>query len=116
MAAIEEVLQPSFFGFRNIKPRSRKERMAANDKTATEKLRLEQRVGYEARLHRANAPETSSLLTSCTSTGAGYITNSDRFHTDTAGEERELRQENIARKQNIIEYHRQLVRIFMLNY
>ena len=56
---------PSSFGFKNIKPRTRRERQALNDKTATEKLRLEQRVGHEARMHRANAPETSSLLTSC---------------------------------------------------
>ena len=52
MAAIEEILQPSLYGFRNIKPRKRIERLASNDKEATEKLRLDQRVGYEARLHR----------------------------------------------------------------
>lgn len=107
MASIDEILQPSLFGFRNIKPRGRRERLALNDKTATEKLRLEQRVGIEARLHRANAPETSAGLTSCSTTGAGYISNADRFHTDTAGEEREVRQELLARKQNVIEIHRQ---------
>lgn len=108
MAAIEEVLQPSMFGFRNMKPRSRRERKAANDKTATEKLRLEARVGWEARMHRANAPETTSGLTSCTPIGAGYINNSDRFHTDTVGEEKEIRQQMMVKKQNIIEYHRQV--------
>ncbi len=103
-------LSNSSFGFRNIKPRTRRERLAANDKTATEKLRLEQRVGQEARQHRSNAPETSAGLTSCTPDGAGYIKNADRFHSDTAGEDYEARQAAIERRNQIIQIHQQQVR------
>ena len=42
--------------------------------------------------------------------GAGYINNADRFHTDTAGEEREIRQEALLRKQKAYELSRQQVR------
>ena len=49
-------------------------------------------------MHQQNAPENSSLLTSCTQGAAGYLSNSDRFHTDTTGEEYELRQKQIERK------------------
>ena len=95
-----------------MKPRTRRERRAVNDKTSTEKLRLEQRVGYEARLHRQNAPETSAGLTSCSSDGAGYINNADRFLTDFAGEEYEIRQEALRRREKLIEYHKQQVRFY----
>lgn len=50
---------------RSILPKSRSERLAVKDKVALERNRINQRVGWEARLHQQNAPETSALLTSC---------------------------------------------------
>mmetsp|Transcript_33794 Transcript_33794/g.74419 ORF Transcript_33794/g.74419 Transcript_33794/m.74419 type:complete len:233 (-) Transcript_33794:191-889(-) len=91
-------VEPSAYGFRSIRPRTRLERRSLTDKVSLEKNRINQRVGWQARMHRQNAPETSALLTSCTSGAAGYLSNSDRFHTDTVGEEYALRQEGIQRK------------------
>jgi hypothetical protein len=101
---------PSSFGFRSIRPKSRDERKGLFDKVLLEKSRLDQRVGYEARLQQANAPTTSSLLTSCISEGAGYISNADRFHSDTAGEEYAARQEALHKKNRAIEFRRNQVR------
>mmetsp|Transcript_12718 Transcript_12718/g.12362 ORF Transcript_12718/g.12362 Transcript_12718/m.12362 type:complete len:256 (+) Transcript_12718:62-829(+) len=97
---------PSSFGFRSIRPKSRDERRGMLDKVLLEKSRLDQRVGYEARQQQANAPTTSSLLTSCVSEGAGYISNADRFHSDTAGEEYAARQEALHKKNRAIEFRR----------
>jgi len=77
----------SSFGFRSIIPKSRKERADVKDKVALEKSRINVRVGFSARMHQKNAPATSAMLTQFEKGGAGYISNSDRFHTDTAGEE-----------------------------
>lgn len=52
-------------------------------------------------MHQRNAPENASMLTSCNQGDAGYISNSDRFHTDTTGEEYELRQKQIERKHQV---------------
>lgn len=71
-----------------------------------EKNRINQRVGWQARMHQQNAPETSALLTSCKSGAAGYLSNSDRFHTDTVGEEYALRQEQLQRRYAANEYRR----------
>jgi hypothetical protein len=100
---------PSSFGFRSIRPKSRDERRGLLDKVLLEKSRLNQRVGYEARQQQANAPTTSSLLTSCVSEGAGYISNADRFHSDTAGEEYAARQEALHKKNRAIEFRRNQV-------
>ena len=73
---------------------------------ALEKNRINQRVGWQARMHQQNAPETSALLTSCKSGAAGYLSNSERFHTDTVGEEYALRQEALQRKFQANEFRR----------
>jgi hypothetical protein len=57
-------------------------------------------------MHQQNAPETSALLTSCKSGAAGYLSNSDRFHTDVVGEEFALRQEQLQRRYQANEYRR----------
>lgn len=100
---------PSSFGFRSIRPKTRDERRGFNDKVLLEKSRLDQRVGYEARIHQTNAPASSSQLTSCVADGAGYISNADRFHSDTAGEEYAARQEALNKKNRAIEYRRNQV-------
>jgi len=99
-------LKPSAHGFRSIRPKSRKERRSVKDKVALEKSRIDQRTGWQARMHRQNAPESSAMLTSCASGAAGYLSNSDRFHTDTVGEEYANRQENIQRKLKAAEFRR----------
>eukprot|EP00981_Chlorochromonas_danica_P000414 scaffold96_cov167-Ochromonas_danica.AAC.21 len=78
------------------------------DKVALERNRINQRVGWQARLHQANAPETSSMLTSCPVGGAGYLSNADRFHTDTVGEEYLQRQEQNRKKQAADEFRRNM--------
>ena len=53
---------------------------------------------------RENAPATSAGLTSCPEDAAGYITNLNRFHSDTAGEEYDLRMETLRREKASIAY------------
>lgn len=83
--------------------------MNQKDKVALERSRINQRVGWQARMHQANAPENSSLLTSCVAGAAGYISNSERFHTDTVGEEYALRQEQIKKRLAADEFRRNIV-------
>ena len=97
---------------RSIRPRSRSERRNLKDKVALEKGRINQRVGWQARMHQRNAPETSSLLTSCTSGAVGYLSNADRFHTDVVGEEYALRQEKLQRTFQANEFRRNKVILF----
>ena len=40
---------------------------------------------------------------------AGYLSNSDRFHSDTVGEEYALRQEALAKQMKIQEFKRNMV-------
>ena len=81
----------SAHGFRSIPPKKRNDRYAMKDKVSLEKSRISQRSGWQARMHNANAPETSAGLTSCRQGDEGYLSNADRFHSDVAGEELELR-------------------------
>lgn len=98
--------QPSAFGFRSIVPKTRKQRKEAKDKVALEKSRLDSRVGFEARMHQANAPATTAGLTQFVKGGAGWMSNSDRFHTDTAGEEKLERNEKYKKQMEAIDYRR----------
>lgn len=78
------------------------------DKSALERNRLNERAGWQARMHRQNAPEHTSLLTSCTQDAAGYLSNADRFHTDVAGEEYNVRQEQYKKKLAANEFRRNM--------
>ena len=69
-----------------------------------EKGRIDQRVGWQAKLQRENAPKTSAGMVTCPKGAAGYISNMDRFHSDTAGEEYEIRMEKIRKEKLSIEY------------
>jgi len=117
-------MEPSAFGFvscsisraslitsnqRNILPKTREERRGLKDKVALEKQRLSQRVGHQARMQQANAPDSTSGLTSCSTDAAGYISNAERFHTDTAGEEYQQRQIQIAKKKQAEDFRRNQV-------
>ncbi len=79
------------------------------DKVSLEKNRINQRVGYQARMHQANAPETSALLTSAPIGSAGYLSNSDRFHTDTVGEEYAHRQVLLQKQKAAADFRRNQV-------
>merc|ERR1712065_58707 len=96
----------SAYGFRSIIPKSRAERRAAKDKVLIEKGRINQRGGWEAKMQRENQPATSAGLTSCPEDAAGYISNMDRFHSDTAGEEYELRQEKLRKEKDAIAFRK----------
>ena len=109
----ENEFRESSFGFRSIRPKTREERRGQFDKVLLEKSRLDQRVGHEARINQANAPSNSSQLTSCVSEGAGYISNADRFHGDTAGEEYAARQEAVQKKNRALEFRRNQVNVFV---
>lgn len=76
------------------------------DKVSLEKGRIDQRVGFQARMHKQNAPATSAMLTSLNPGDAGYIANSDRFHTDTVGEFREEREHKMERQKEANQYRR----------
>lgn len=65
-------------------------------------------------MHRENAPETSAGLVTCVDGGAGYLSNADRFHSDTCGEEMAHRQEQIRKKQAAIEFRKNQVRYLTL--
>ena len=100
---------PSAYGFRVMKPKDRHQRLVSKDKVALEKERINARVGHEARMHQANAPSSSAGLTACVEHGAGYLSNADRFHSDTSGEEYLLRQENIRRTKNAVAFRKNQV-------
>ena len=87
---------------RSIIPKSRAARRAAKDKVLIEKGRIAQRGGWEAKMQRENAPSTSAGLTTCPEDAAGYISNMDRFHSDTAGEEYDLRMEKMRKEKEAI--------------
>jgi hypothetical protein len=90
----------SEYGFINVVPKSRAYRRGTKDKAALERRLINERVGPEARLHQRNAPETSFGLTAMNEGAAGYLANTERFHTDTSGEE-------YARRQQLIEKRKQ---------
>ena len=71
-----------------------------------EKGRINQRGGWEAKMQRENQPATSAGLTSCPENAAGYISNMDRFHSDTAGEEYELRKEKLRKEKDAIAFRK----------
>lgn len=97
---------PSSFGFRVMKPKTRHQRLVSKDKVALERERINARVGLEARIHQANSHSDSSGLTSCVEHGAGYLSDADRFHSDTSGEEFLQRQQNMKRQNETVEFRR----------
>ena len=103
-------VQPSAFGFRNIRAKTRSERRGMKDKVALERSRLMQRSGWEARMHQKNAPETTAGLTSCRPGDEGYLSNADRFHSDTVGEAYRERQEEAVKRKAAHNFRRENAR------
>lgn len=86
-------VEQSAWGFRNIKAKSRLERKTTKDKVALERSRLMARSGWQARMHQKNCPETTAGLTQCRAGDEGFMSDSERFHSDVAGEEFRVRAE-----------------------
>jgi hypothetical protein len=87
--------------FHNIVPKGRAARASKVDKHAYERQRLaERREGFQR-----NDPETNPLYIS--ENAIGYLEENERFHTDIAAEEKAIRDNNLQRKQHIIEAKRQ---------
>lgn len=101
----------SAFGFRNIRAKTRGERRGMRDKVALERSRLMERSGWQARMHQKNAPETTAGLTSCRAGDEGYLSNAERFHSDTAGEEYAERMKDATKRQQSSVFKREKARV-----
>lgn len=80
--------------FNNIPARTREQRDALQDKEQREKERLRQRKeGFV----RVDTSATGSAMLVYSAKSQGFMSDADRFHSDTAGEERAHRDERNAR-------------------
>lgn len=79
--------------FNNIPARSREQREALRDKELLEKDRLRQRKESFVRAD----PRPAGALLAYDPRSQGFMSDADRFHSDTAGEARALREERNAR-------------------
>ena len=68
-------------GFKNVKPRTRAERLAKMDKESLEKGRLKSRFGgtYARETRNQDFPGKQDSHTSCAPGGAGYCASDERF-------------------------------------
>lgn len=87
--------------FHNVKPRTRAEREGMRDREGTEKLRLKERVGgfqqYADFAGISNPDPTSHA----------FLSESERFDTDFAAQERRRREEEFQRKQGVLNCRRE---------
>lgn len=80
--------------FNNIPARSREQRVALQDKEQHEKARLrERKEGFV----RIDTSATGAAMLVYNPKSQGFMSDADRFHSDTAGEERAHREEHNAR-------------------
>jgi len=80
-------------GFKNVAPRTRYERRAVLDKESLEKSRLAERREGHQRF------QADYKVTGDTEGAPGFITEADRFYTDTAGMEKMKRDVDLQSKQ-----------------
>lgn len=80
--------------FNNIPARSREQRLAIKDKELREKDRLQQRKEGFARI---DTSVMGSAMLVYEPKSQGHMSDADRFHSDTAGEERAYREERMMR-------------------
>ncbi|KAJ0399340.1 hypothetical protein P43SY_001529 [Pythium insidiosum] len=80
--------------YNNIPARSREQRIAVKDKEQWEKERLQQRKEGHVRI---DTSVTGSAMVVYAPGSQGYMSDADRFHTDTSGEEKVSREESNAR-------------------
>jgi hypothetical protein len=89
-------------GFRNLVPRPREERRALSNKDLLEKQRLaSRREGFSRYHYQENIVVPDA-------TAAGFLSDADRFHTDTAGEEKREREAVNQRRSHMVETTRQM--------
>ncbi|TYZ58195.1 hypothetical protein PybrP1_009161 [[Pythium] brassicae (nom. inval.)] len=89
--------------FNNIPACTREQRGALQDKEQREKERLRQRKEGFVRVDTSAA---GSAMIVYAATSQGFMSDADRFHSDTAGEERAHREERHARTQSQLERRR----------
>lgn len=86
--------------FKNVEPRTRKEREAANDKEALEKLRLQQRKGghfkYEGSPNPVKPVDNSPM----------YADEADRFSRDVAASEHSKRVQAFQKREEFLQKKR----------
>jgi hypothetical protein len=80
-------------GFRSVQPETRADRASKADKTTLEKGRLLQRREKFVRYEDIGAPTVPAP------TALGFLSDADRFHSDTAGEEKAVRDAQIQRQE-----------------
>ena len=80
--------------FNNIPARTREQRIAVKDKETWEKDRLRQRKEGFVRI---DTSVTGSAMLVYAPQSQGFLSDADRFHSDTAGEEKMHRDERVAR-------------------
>lgn len=85
---------PPTASFNNIPARTREQRIAVKDKEQWEKDRLSHRKEGFVRI---DTSVTGNAMLVYTPGSQGYMSDADRFHTDTSGEEKMLREEKNAR-------------------
>ncbi|EGR27534.1 hypothetical protein IMG5_194420, partial [Ichthyophthirius multifiliis] len=85
----------------NIQPRTREERGAIKDKEAMEKIRINQRVGYETR-----NTNVKQLLHNSDPTSTLFIPENQRFDKDFAVYDKALREQKFQQKEFQQEKHR----------
>lgn len=90
-------------GFRAVQPETRADRAAKQDKTTLEKSRLAQRKEKFIRYVDPGPP------TEMQAGAVGFLPDADRFHSDTAGEEKRWRDQTIQRREDIYENKRNQV-------
>jgi hypothetical protein len=91
-------------GFRAVQPETRADRAAKQDKTTLEKSRLAQRKEKFIRYVDAGPP------TEMQAGAVGFLPDADRFHSDTAGEEKRHRDGLIQKREELYENKRNQVK------
>lgn len=87
-------------GFRAVQPETRADRASKSDKTTLEKSRLLQRREKFSRYEDIGEPTVPTLA------AVGFMSDANRFHTDTAGEEKGVRDGNVQRREQKFENKR----------
>ena len=86
--------------FRAVQPETRADRAAKQDKTTLEKSRLAQRREKFIRYEDMGPP------TELQQGAVGFLSDAERFHTDTAGEEKGVRDQMLRRREDKYELKR----------
>ena len=86
--------------FRAVAPETRSDRAARQDKTCLEKSRLSERREKFVRYEDIGNPTEQAKNT------LGYLDDTERFHTDTAGDIRAEHDKSIQRREDVFDHKR----------